>query len=276
MGGAQPLAITLNGGVAICIEVDSDRIARRIEHRYLDVQADDLDHALRIASQARAEKKAISIGVLGNAAEILPSLVQRDFQVDVVTDQTPAHDPLSYVPSGLSPEDAAELRLDEPDAYVRRARESMAMHVDAMVAFLDRGAEVFDYGNSLRAEARLGGSTRAFDFPGFVPAYIRPLFCRGVGPFRWAALSGDEGDIAVIDDALKELFPDDVALQRWLELAPERVAFQGIRREYIPLRHGQRACLVCHGETLKLIRKITDESHGSTMQKMIVRALVPV
>jgi len=241
MGGAQPLAITLNGGVAICIEVDSDRIARRIEHRYLDVQADDLDHALRIASQARAEKKAISIGVLGNAAEILPSLVQRDFQVDVVTDQTPAHDPLSYVPSGLSPEDAAELRLDEPDAYVRRARESMAMHVDAMVAFLDRGAEVFDYGNSLRAEARLGGSTRAFDFPGFVPAYIRPLFCEGKGPFRWVALSGDPADIAATDRAIVEEFGDDPALVRWIKAAGERVHFQGLPARICWLGYGERA-----------------------------------
>ncbi|TMD10825.1 MAG: urocanate hydratase, partial [Chloroflexi bacterium] len=194
-----------------------------------------------IASQARAEKKAISIGVLGNAAEILPSLVQRDFQVDVVTDQTPAHDPLSYVPSGLSPEDAAELRLDEPDAYVRRARESMAMHVDAMVAFLDRGAEVFDYGNSLRAEARLGGSTRAFDFPGFVPAYIRPLFCEGKGPFRWVALSGDPADIAATDRAIVEEFGDDPALVRWIKAAGERVHFQGLPARICWLGYGERA-----------------------------------
>ncbi|HEV2140445.1 MAG TPA: urocanate hydratase, partial [Candidatus Dormibacteraeota bacterium] len=172
MGGAQPLAVTLNGGVALCVEVDPDRIARRLEHRYLDERADDMEHALRLATDAKNAKRAVSIGVLGNAADVFPELVRRGFEVDVVTDQTPAHDPLSYVPTGLSPEDAAELRLDEPDEYVRRARESMSRQVEAMVAFLDRGAEVFDYGNSLRAEAKLGGFARAFDYPGFVPAYI--------------------------------------------------------------------------------------------------------
>src|SRR5713101_350716 len=228
MGGAQPLAITLNGGVAICVEVDPDRIARRLEHRYLDVRADSLEHALQLAAEAKRSKRPLSIGVLGNAAQVFPELAERGVQVDVVTDQTPAHDPLSYVPAGLSPEDAAELRLDDPDAYVRRARESMRSHVNAMVEFLDRGAEVFDYGNSLRAEARLGGSTRAFDFPGFVPAYIRPLFCEGRGPFRWVALSGDPADIAVTDKAIIEEFADDEALVRWMKAAGERVKFEGL------------------------------------------------
>jgi len=241
MGGAQPLAVTLNGGVAICVEVDANRIARRLDHRYLDVRADDVEDALRLAEKAKREKKALSIGVLGNAAEIFPELVARDFPVDVVTDQTSAHDPLSYIPAGLSPEDAAELRLDDPDEYVRRARESMARHVGAMVAFLDRGAEVFDYGNSLRAEARLGGSTRAFDYPGFVPAYIRPLFCEGKGPFRWVALSGDPADIAVTDRAMIEEFSGDPALVRWIEAAGERVQFQGLPARICWLGYGERA-----------------------------------
>jgi urocanate hydratase len=241
MGGAQPLAVTLNGGVAICVEVDEDRIARRLEHRYLDVRADDLDHALRLAEEARTAKKALSIGVLGNAAEVVPELARSDFHVDVVTDQTPAHDPLSYVPAGLSPDDAAELRLDDPGEYIRRARESMARHVDAMVALLDRGAEVFDYGNSLRAEAKLGGSTRAFDYPGFVPAYIRPLFCEGKGPFRWVALSGDPADIAATDRALMDEFADDEALVRWLHAAEERVHYQGLPARICWLGYGERA-----------------------------------
>jgi urocanate hydratase len=241
MGGAQPLAITLNGGVAICIEVDAERIERRLEHRYLDVRADDLEHALRLATDAKKAKRALSIGLLGNAAEVLPALVARGFDVDVVTDQTPAHDPLSYVPAGLSPEDAQELRLDEPQEYVRRARESMARHVDAMVGFMDRGAEVFDYGNSLRAEARLGGSTRAFEFPGFVPAYIRPLFCEGKGPFRWVALSGDPADIAATDRAIVEEFSDDPALVRWIEAAGARVKFQGLPARICWLGYGERA-----------------------------------
>ena len=241
MGGAQPLAVTLNGGVAICVEVDDDRIARRLEHRYLDVRADDLDHALRLADDAKKAGKALSIGVLGNAAEVVPELVRREVHVDVVTDQTPAHDPLTYVPAGLSPDDAAELRLDEPNTYVSRARESMARHVDAMVAFLDRGAEVFDYGNSLRAEARLGGSTRAFDFPGFVPAYIRPLFCEGKGPFRWVALSGEPADIAATDRALLQEFAGDAPLVRWLEAAAERIHFQGLPARICWLGYGERA-----------------------------------
>jgi len=241
MGGAQPLAVTLNGGVAICVEADDDRIRRRIEHRYLDVRADDLEHALRLATDAKAAKRALSIGLHGNAAEILPALAERAFAVDIVTDQTPAHDPLSYIPAGLSPEDAKELRLDDPAEYVKRARASMARHVDAMVEFLDRGAEVFDYGNSLRAEARLGGSARAFDFPGFVPAYIRPLFCEGKGPFRWVALSGDPADIAATDRAMVEEFSDNAPLVRWIKAAEERVAFQGLPARICWLGYGERA-----------------------------------
>ena len=241
MGGAQPLAVTLNGGVAICVEVDPNRIQRRLDHRYLDVKADGVDHALQLAIEAKKAKRALSIGLLGNASEVVPALARRNFEVDIVTDQTPAHDPLSYVPAGLSPDDAAELRLDDPDAYVKRARESMARHVDAMVEFLDRGAEVFDYGNSLRAEARIGGSTRAFDYPGFVPAYIRPLFCEGKGPFRWVALSGDPADIAATDHAIVEEFSDDPALVRWIKSAGERVAFQGLPARICWLGYGERA-----------------------------------
>jgi len=241
MGGAQPLAVTLNGGVAICVDVDPERIDRRIEHRYLDVRADNLEHALQLAADAKKARRALSIGVLGNAAEIFPQLADRAFQVDIVTDQTSAHDPLSYVPVGLSPEDAQELRLDDPQTYIRRARESMARHVDAMVEFLDRGAEVFDYGNSLRAEAKLGGSKRAFDYPGFVPAYIRPLFCEGKGPFRWVALSGDPADIAATDKAIVEEFSDDPALVRWMQAASERVAYQGLPARICWLGYGERA-----------------------------------
>ncbi len=241
MGGAQPLAVTLNGGVAICVEADDDRIKRRIEHRYLDVRANDLEHALRLASEAKSARRALSIGLHGNAAEVLPALAARGYAVDIVTDQTPAHDPLSYIPAGLSPEDAQELRLDDPGEYVKRARQSMARHVDAMVEFLDRGAEVFDYGNSLRAEARLGGSARAFEFPGFVPAYIRPLFCEGKGPFRWVALSGDPADIAATDRAMIEEFSDNAPLVRWIKAAGERVAFQGLPARICWLGYGERA-----------------------------------
>jgi urocanate hydratase len=241
MGGAQPLAVTLNGGVAICVEVDDERIKRRIEHRYLDVRADDLEQALRLATEAKSAKRALSIGLHGNAAEILPALAARGFAVDIVTDQTSAHDPLSYIPAGLSPEDAQELRLDDPGGYVKRARESMARHVDAMVEFMDRGVEVFDYGNSLRAEAKLGGCARAFEFPGFVPAYIRPLFCEGKGPFRWVALSGDPEDIAATDRAIVDEFGDDPALVRWIRSAGERVSFQGLPARICWLGYGERA-----------------------------------
>ncbi|HLQ14658.1 MAG TPA: urocanate hydratase [Candidatus Eisenbacteria bacterium] len=241
MGGAQPLAITLNGGVALCVEADPERIERRLLHGYLDVRADDLDHALKLAAQSKRARRALSIGLHGNAADVVPALVARGFAVDIVTDQTPAHDPLSYIPSGLSPEDAQELRLDDPVAYIKRARESMARHVDAMVEFLDRGAEVFDYGNSLRAEALLGGSNRAFDFPGFVPAYIRPLFCEGKGPFRWVALSGDPADIAATDRAVLEEFADDTALVRWIKAAQEHVKYQGLPARICWLGYGERA-----------------------------------
>src|SRR2546428_12778887 len=241
MGGAQPLAITLNGGAAICVEADAERIQRRIDHRYLDVRASDLEDALRLADEAKKAKRPLSIGLQGNAAEVLPALASRGFEIDVVTDQTSAHDPLSYIPAGLSVGDAQELRLDDPDGYVRRARESMARHVDAMVDFLDHGAEVFDYGNSLRAEAKLGGSTRAFDFPGFVPAYIRPLFCEGKGPFRWVAMSGDPADIAVTDRAMVEEFSADAALVRWITAAAEKVKFQGLPARICWLGYGERA-----------------------------------
>jgi urocanate hydratase len=241
MGGAQPLAVTLNGGVAICVEADDQRIARRLEHRYLGVRAADLDDAIALARTAKQAKKPLSIGLHGNAAEVLPELVKRGFEADVVTDQTPAHDPLSYIPAGLNPEDAQELRLDDPAAYVKRARESMARHVSAMVDFLDRGAEVFDYGNSLRAEAKLGGFERAFAFPGFVPAYIRPLFCEGKGPFRWVALSGDPADIATTDRAMVEEFAADDALVRWIKAAGERIHFQGLPARICWLGYGERA-----------------------------------
>jgi urocanate hydratase len=241
MGGAQPLAITLNGGVAICVEADAEKIQRRLDHGYLDVRAADLEDALRMAVEAKTKKRALSIGLHGNASEVLPTLAARGFDVDVVTDQTSAHDPLSYIPAGVSAEDAQELRLDDPDGYVRRARESMARHVDAMIDFLDHGAEVFDYGNSLRAEAKLGGSTRAFEFPGFVPAYIRPLFCEGKGPFRWVALSGDPDDIAVTDRVMVEEFSDDAALVRWITAAREKVKFQGLPARICWLGYGERA-----------------------------------
>jgi urocanate hydratase len=240
MGGAQPLAVTMNGGVALCIEVDPARIERRIQHRYLDVEAADLDDACRLAERARIERRPLSIGLLGNAAEILPSLASSDFEVDIVTDQTSAHDPLSYIPAGTSVEDSVSLRAADPDAYIGRARESMARHVEGMVAYLDRGAEVFDYGNSLRAEAELGGCKRAFDYPGFVPAYIRPLFAEGRGPFRWAALSGDPADIEATDRAVLDEFPANEQLGRWIRMAEEKVAFQGLPARICWLGLGER------------------------------------
>jgi urocanate hydratase len=241
MGGAQPLAVTLNDGVALCIEVDERRIERRLQTRYLDVRADDLDDALARVEQARRERIPLSVGLCGNAAEVLPELVARSFRPDVVTDQTSAHDPLvGYVPAGFSLDDAAELRESDPVRYVEIARASMATHCAAMVAFKDAGAEVFDYGNNLRAEAKLGGFDRAFDYPGFVPAYIRPLFCRGIGPFRWAALSGDPEDIAATDRAVSELFPENERLQRWLVQAGEKIAFQGLPARICWLGYGER------------------------------------
>jgi urocanate hydratase len=240
MGGAQPLAVTMNGGVAICVDCDQSRIARRIEYGYLDEQAEDLDDAIRRAVAARNENKALSIGLLGNAADVFPALLASDAPIDIVTDQTSAHDPLSYLPQGVAFEDMAALRAEDPEGFTRRARESMAAHVAAMVGFLDKGAEVFDYGNSIRGEAELAGYTRAFDFPGFVPAYIRPLFCEGKGPFRWAALSGDPADIAATDRAILDLFPQNEALARWIRLAGEKVHFQGLPARICWLGYGER------------------------------------
>ena len=241
MGGAQPLAVTMNEGIAICVEVDPARIARRIETRYLDEEASSLDEAFELAEAARAAGRALSIGVCANAADAFPAVLERGFAVDVVTDQTSAHDPLNgYVPRGLSLAEAADLRAADPAGYVKRARESMAVHCEAMVALMRAGAEVFDYGNNLRGEALAGGFAGAFVYPGFVPAYIRPLFCEGKGPFRWVALSGEPSDIHATDRAVAELFPDNEPLQRWLRLAAERVAFQGLPARICWLGYGER------------------------------------
>ncbi|NNF64108.1 MAG: urocanate hydratase [Acidimicrobiia bacterium] len=243
MGGAQPLAVTMNEGVALCIEVDPDRAQRRLETRYLDELADDLDDAIDRCIAAKDERRALSVGLVGNAAVVLPQLLDRDFPADIVTDQTSAHDPMSYVPADVSPDAMAEMVRTSPNELVRRARASMATHCAAMVEFMDRGAEVFDYGNSLRIEAQLGGFDRAFDYPGFLPAYIRPLFCEGKGPFRWVALSGDPADIAATDRAVLEEFPEDEALARWIKLASERVEFQGLPARICWLGYGERARL---------------------------------
>ena len=242
MGGAQPLAATMTGAAILCIEVDPARIQRRIETRYLDEAAESLDDALARVRGAAAAGRALSVGLLGNAAEIVPELAARGEHFDFVTDQTAAHDPLNgYVPAGLSVEEADRLRADDPDEYLRRASESIARHVEGMLEYVRIGSYVFDYGNNLRGEAQQAGVTEAFSYPGFVPAYIRPLFCRGIGPFRWAVLSGDPEDIAAIDGALRGLFPDDRLLQRWLDLAPERVAFQGLPARICWLGYGDRA-----------------------------------
>jgi urocanate hydratase len=240
MGGAQPLAVTMNGGVALCVDCDPSRIDRRIEYGYLDEAADGVDDAVRRAVAARDAGRPLSVGVLGNAAEVVPALLAMGAPIDVVTDQTSAHDPLTYLPRGVAFEDMAVLRAEDPGGFTRRARESMAAHVEAMVGFKDRGAEVFDYGNSIRGEAELAGYQRAFDFPGFVPAYIRPLFCEGKGPFRWAALSGDPKDIAVTDQAILDLFPGNEALARWIRLAREKVHFQGLPARICWLGYGER------------------------------------
>ena len=240
MGGAQPLAVTMNDGVAICIDVDQSRITRRIEHRYLDVQADSLEDAVARALEARDARTPLSIGVLGNAAVLVPQLLEMGAPIDIVTDQTSAHDPLSYLPVGISFDDWHEAAATDPAGFTKQARESMAVHVRAMVEFQDRGAEVFDYGNSIRDEARKGGYDRAFEFPGFVPAYIRPLFCEGKGPFRWAALSGDPADIAATDRAILELFPDNERLRKWITMAGERVQFQGLPARICWLGYGER------------------------------------
>jgi urocanate hydratase len=241
MGGAQPLAVTMNEGVALIIEVDPARIRRRLETRYLDTMAGNLDEAVRLVEAAKAEGRALSVGVEGNAAEVFPELLSRGVGIDIVTDQTSAHDPLNgYLPAGYSLEEAAELRGKDRGRYVEEARASMARHCAAMVGFQRAGAEVFDYGNNLRGEARLGGFADAFAYPGFVPAYLRPLFCEGKGPFRWVALSGDPADIAATDRAVASLFPDDRPLQRWLRLAEERVAFQGLPARICWLGYGER------------------------------------
>jgi urocanate hydratase len=240
MGGAQPLAVTMNRGVALCVEVDPHRVDRRLETRYLDEVAPTLDAAIARCVAARDRREAVSIGLVGNAADVVPRLLELDFPADIVTDQTSAHDPLTYVPTDLTPEATAEMARTDPAELVRRARASMAEHCRAMVGFLDRGSEVFDYGNSLRAEARLGGFERAFDYPGFLPAYIRPLFCEGKGPFRWVALSGDPADIAATDRAVVDELPDDEGLHRWIRLAADRVAFQGLPARICWLGYGDR------------------------------------
>ena len=242
MGGAQPLAATLAGAAILCVEVDPSRIERRLETRYLDEATESLDDALRRVRAAQREGRPLSVGLLGNAADVVPELARRGEPFDLVTDQTAAHDPLTgYVPQGLDLDEAAALRASDPEEYLRRARASIVAHVEGMLEYVRAGAYVFDYGNNLRGEALEGGVAEAFTYPGFVPAYIRPLFCRGIGPFRWAALSGDPADIAAIDGVLRELFPDDVLLQRWLELAPERVAFQGLPARICWLGYGDRA-----------------------------------
>jgi urocanate hydratase len=240
MGGAQPLAVTMNGGVCICVECDQSRITRRIEFGYLDEQADNPDDAIRRAVAARDKGEPLSIGLLGNAADLFPHLLKHHAPIDIVTDQTSAHDPLSYLPRGVDFEDMPALRAEDPAGFTERARHSMAEQVSAMVGFLDAGAEVFDYGNSIRGEAELAGYDRAFEFPGFVPAYIRPLFCEGKGPFRWAALSGDPADIAATDRAILDLFPQNEALARWIRMAGEKVHFQGLPARICWLGYGER------------------------------------
>jgi urocanate hydratase len=261
MGGAQPLAVTMNGGVVLCVEVDPTRIERRIKHRYLDVAVDDVDEALRLATDARDRREPLSIGILGNAADVVPRLAAMDAPIDVVTDQTSAHAPLSYVPRGMTLEEAADLRTSDPAEYTRRADASMAAHCGGMVAFLDKGAEVFDYGNNLRAEAERGGFDRAFEYPGFIPAYIRPLFCEGKGPFRWAALSGDPADIAATDRAVLEEFPENEQLARWIRLAAERVAYQGLPA---------RICWLGYGERHRLGMRFNDMVASGELQAPIV------
>ncbi|HEY7823009.1 MAG TPA: urocanate hydratase [Acidimicrobiia bacterium] len=241
MGGAQPLAITMNGGVAICVEVDPDHIRRRLETGYLDVEAGSVEEAIEMATSAKQAKKALSIGLLGNAADLFPELLEMDLDVDIVTDQTSAHDPLyGYVPAGYSLDEAGSLREEDPDTYIKAARESMARQCEAMVGFQEAGAEVFDYGNNLRGEAQTAGYADAFSYPGFVPAYIRDLFAEGSGPFRWVALSGDPADIERTDRALSDLFPDNEPLQRWLGMAADRVQFQGLPARICWLSYGER------------------------------------
>jgi urocanate hydratase len=242
MGGAQPLAVTINEGIALCIEVDPARIERRLDKRYLDRSTADVDEALGWVEEARAAKQPVSIGLLGNAADVIPELVTRGFAPDVATDQTSAHDLLDgYVPAGLTVDEASALRRDDPDTYQKRALESVGAHVEAWLELQGRGAICFEYGNNIREQARRAGVGRAFDIPGFVEAYVRPLFCEGKGPFRWVALSGDPADIAATDDAIVELFPDDERLHRWIRMASERVEFQGLPARICWLGYGERA-----------------------------------
>ena len=244
MGGAQPLAVTLNDGVCLMVDVDRTRLERRVGKRYLHDIADDLEDAIARANAAKEAKQGLSIGIVGNAAEVFPALLERhragDLHIDVVTDQTSAHDPLSYLPSEITVEDWQREADADPEGFTKKSREAMARQVQAMVEFQDAGAEVFDYGNSIRDEARHAGYDRAFEFPGFVPAYIRPLFCEGLGPFRWVALSGDPEDITVTDAALKELFPDNEHLHRWLDAAEEFVEFEGLPARICWLGYGER------------------------------------
>ncbi len=240
MGGAQPLAVTMNGGVVLVIDVHGWRLQRRVEHRYLDEVANNLDDAIGRIEKAKRERRALSVGLVGNCATVLPELLRRGVDIDIVTDQTSAHDPLSYLPEGIEPDDWADYAAKKPEEFTDRAQASMAKHVEAMVGFQDAGAEVFDYGNSIRDEARKGGYGRAFEFPGFVPAYIRPLFCEGKGPFRWVALSGDPKDIAVTDQAVMDLFPDNDHLHRWIRSAQEKVSFQGLPARICWLGQGER------------------------------------
>ena len=242
MGGAQPLAAALLDGAILCVEVDPSRIERRLQTRYLDEATESIDEAVALVRSAADEGRGLSVGLLGNAADVVPELARRGEHFDLVTDQTAAHDPLTgYVPQGLDVVEAAALRASDPDEYVERARTSIAEHVRGLLEYVRQGSYVFDYGNNLRGEAREAGVDDAFTYPGFVPAYIRPLFCRGIGPFRWAALSGDEADISAIDDAMRDAFPDDAVLQRWLELAPGRMAFQGLPARICWLGYGDRA-----------------------------------
>jgi len=240
MGGAQPLAVTLNEGVCLLVDVDEAHLRRRVEHRYLDVVARDIDDAIAQCVAAKRDRKALSVGLVGNCATVFPELLRRGVEIDIVTDQTSAHDPLSYLPEGIDLADWHDYAEKNPEEFTDRARASMAKHVQAMVEFQDGGAEVFDYGNSIRAEAQLGGYERAFEFPGFVPAYIRPLFCEGKGPFRWAALSGNPQDIYKTDKAVMDLFPDNDHLQKWMRAAGEKVAFQGLPARICWLGYGER------------------------------------
>ena len=240
MGGAQPLAVTMNEGVCLCVDVDPSRLQRRVDQRYLDEWTAELDDAVARVEAAKRDKVALSVGLVGHAATVFAELLRRGVEVDIVTDQTSAHDPLSYLPEGIDLADWHDYAEKKPEEFTDRARQSMARQVEAMVGFQDRGAEVFDYGNSIRGEAQLGGYDRAFSFPGFVPEYLRPLFCEGRGPFRWAALSGDPKDIARTDQAVLDLFPENDALRRWITKAQERVAFQGLPARICWLGYGER------------------------------------